>query len=201
MTLEQFLALHAIPQRAPMAAAHPEAVVGLDCAVLAQDEDRLVVERHGTVYEVLKADVSAVDMPDGPVVTRTQRGHPARLTLRAGAQVMNVRRRGAAELEAVLPYVLAQPTAARGFESLEPDHHADWLAARGIAPTDGPIVKQTDTNSPSPSARSAATASADAGSGWSNDDAAFAGYATDETWQDDITNDADWVGSDGSYLN
>lgn len=197
MTLEDFLTHIDVPTRATDDAVPVrDAPVALDCALLAQDDRRLVVERHGTTYEVEKADVVGVEMPVGPVVTESRGGHPVRLVLHADAELLAVRRRRAAELEAVLPMVLARPSGALGLETLEPPSRAAWYRERGIVVENGPLVEQTDTFSPSPSARHAETASAAGGpaGAWASDDATAAGFATDETWQDDIKNDHDWVG-------
>ncbi|MGP9821239.1 hypothetical protein ACTZWW_14585 [Salinarimonas sp. NSM] len=193
MTLDEFLDSAVVPMRATNAAP-PElgtpAPVALECALLAQDPRHIVVERHGTTYEVEKADVLSIEMPEGPVVTGSRRGHPVRLVLRAETELLVVRRRRAADLEAVLPTVLARPSGAAGFTPLGPPAHAAWFRERGMG-ADERIITTTNTDSTSPSARHAETASAAGGrsGSWASDDVTAAGFATDEIHTDDVSTD------------
>jgi hypothetical protein len=92
--------------------------VPLRCCVRAHGATTLEIEHLGTVYHLAKRDVAAAGLSRVPVVTRTNAGTPAELTLRPGATLVRraEAKRDAAPATPALP-VLLEPEALGPLES------------------------------------------------------------------------------------
>lgn len=108
--------------------------VNLECAILGASQFRLRIEYQGTVYEVDKSDVQDVTQSSAGVVTASGQGTPARVSLKADADLISINRIRAESLVGQRPFVLARPTHANdvSFALATDDRDTQWLRARGL---------------------------------------------------------------------